>query len=97
MIYHITTQSHWADQINSNTYAPTSYNQDQFIHCCEAHQLEGVLFRYFKGAKELLVIHLDETRLKAPLLYEPGTHDELFPHLYGVINKDAIVQIQKLQ
>jgi uncharacterized protein (DUF952 family) len=96
MIYHITTQVHWNELANSDTYAPTAYATEKFIHCCEAHQLEGVLTRYFKDVKNLLVLHLDETKLRAPLLYEPGTNQELFPHLYGELNKDAIARIQKL-
>jgi uncharacterized protein (DUF952 family) len=96
MIYHITTQVRWKEFAHSDTYAPTTYVTEKFIHCCGAHQLEGVLNRYFKYIKNLVVLHLDETKLKAPLIYEPSTNQELFPHLFGAINKDAIVQVQKL-
>jgi uncharacterized protein (DUF952 family) len=72
MIYHITTQDHWNELIDRNTYAPPSFAKEKFIHCCEAHQLNGVLERYFKGAENLLVLHLNETKLDARLNYEPG-------------------------
>jgi uncharacterized protein (DUF952 family) len=95
LIYHITTQDHWDALANSDSYAPTAYAAEKFIHCCEAHQLEGVLARYFNDIKNRVVLHLDETKLKAPLLYEPSMNQELFPHLYGAINKNAIVHVQK--
>jgi uncharacterized protein (DUF952 family) len=96
MIYHITTQVHWNELADDDTYAPMAYAAEKFIHCCQAHQLAGVLARYFKDVKNLVVLGLDETKLTAPLKYEPGTNQELFPHLYGVINKDSIVQVQTL-
>jgi uncharacterized protein (DUF952 family) len=96
MIYHITTQVHWNELSHHHAYAPPAFAREKFIHCCDAHQVEGVLSRYFKGVDNLLMLHLDETKLKAPLQYEPGTNHELFPHVYGEINKDAIMRIQKI-
>jgi uncharacterized protein (DUF952 family) len=57
---------------------------------------------------ELLVLEIDPTRLTAPLKYEPpmppthssatsretstATPDTLFPHIYGPLNRQAIVR-----
>ena len=70
--------------------------KDGFIHCCTPAQLAGVLKRYFKGASGLVLLHLDESKLKAELKYEPSTSDEKFPHLYGAINCDAVVRTEGL-
>jgi len=94
MIYHITTTSRWTELTPHPDFAPEAYAIEKFIHCCEDHQIQGVLERYFKGASSLLLICLDETKLKAPVRYEPATNQELFPHIYGMINKDAIVDIR---
>ena len=80
----------------SNWFAPEIFEFENFIHCCKAHQIGGVLSRYFAGETDLLILHIDETKLKPPLRYETGTGNELFPHLYGEINKDAIVEIKQI-
>jgi len=97
MIYHITTTSRWTELASHTDFSPEAYAHEKFIHCCEYHQLQGVLERYFKGASSLLLLCLDETKLKAPVRYEPATNQELFAHVYGTINKDAIVEIRPIQ
>lgn len=96
MIFHVTTGSRWNEFASVDSFFPTAYTIENFIHCCKADQLPGVLQRYFNEADDLLILHLDETKLKAELKYEKGTNNELFPHLYGVINKDAIVHTEKI-
>ena len=96
MIYHITTQVRWDEWTSQREFAPEAYEKEKFIHCCKADQIQGVLDRYFKGSTHLLLLCLEEQKLTAPLRYEPGTNNELFPHLYGTINKDAIIEIRKI-
>lgn len=96
MIYHLTTQAEWTAQALAAAFLPPDYSREGFIHCCTTDQLQGVLDRYFKGVPDILVLHLDESKLTASLKYEVATHDELFPHLFGPINKDAIIKIETL-
>jgi uncharacterized protein (DUF952 family) len=48
----------------------------------------------FGGARDLVLLCVATERLAAPLRYEPGDpgSDELFPHLYGPLNGDAVLQ-----
>ena len=94
MIYHITTTADWENRRPGLDFFPRDYSREGFIHCCTREQLEGVLDRYFKGQSNLVLLHLDESKLHAELRYEPSTHSELFPHLYGGINQDAIIKIE---
>jgi uncharacterized protein (DUF952 family) len=94
MIYHVTSQKEWSAFENDNEYAPAAFLHEGFIHTCQAHQLEGVLQRYFAGRQDLLLLHLDEQKLACQPIYESGTGGELFPHVYGKINKDAIVKVE---
>jgi uncharacterized protein (DUF952 family) len=96
MIYHITTQSRWDELVSEDYFSPEMYATEKFIHCCETHQMQGVLERYFNGVNNLLILHIDENKLKEKLLYEAATNGELFPHLYGEINKDAIERVEEL-
>ena len=97
MVYHITPQSRW-DMLAADSYfAPEAYALEKFIHCCEKHQIEGVLTRYFSGVNNLLILSIDEKKLERELIYEAGTNKELFPHVYGMINKTAIVEVEKIR
>lgn len=96
MIYHVVPVADWYEQASASVYAPPTFEKEGFIHCCTKDQLPGVLERYYKGQSGLLLVHLDESKLEHPLMYEKATHDGLFPHLYGRINKDAVISIEKI-
>ncbi len=91
MIYHIAVKSEWDAQASSPTYAPARYASEGFIHCSEMHQLEPVANRHFNGSTNLLVLELMPTKLDAETKYEQGG-EERYPHIYGPINKSAIVR-----
>ncbi len=92
MIYHITTLQDWELQKHQESFLPVDFHKEGFIHCCTAEQLPGVKERYFKGKRNLVLLLLDESRLKADLKFESSTNNEKFPHLYGAINIDAVVE-----
>lgn len=96
MIYHITSALDWESQKSNPEFLPVDYHKEGFIHCCQEAQLDGVMERYFKGKTGLVLLHLDEKKLRAELKWEVSTHDEKFPHLYGAINRDAIIRVVAL-
>lgn len=96
MLYHVVTEADWNSQLHLDQYAPPGLKQAGFIHCCTEIQLEGVLQRYFSGQSNLLVISIDEYKLRAAVKYEPGTDNELFPHVYGPVNKDAVLKVESI-
>jgi uncharacterized protein (DUF952 family) len=54
----------------------------------------GVLARFYVGVADLLLLHIDEQHLTSELKYEPASDASgLFPHIFGPINKDAVVNI----
>jgi len=96
MIYHITRLKDWEIQKEKTEFTPSDYYREGFIHCCTFDQVKGVLERYFKGKTDLMLLHIEEAKLKAELKYEPSFNNEKFPHIYGMINKNAIVEISVL-
>jgi uncharacterized protein (DUF952 family) len=97
VILHVATQSDWDNQLNSADFAPESLRVEGFIHCCTPEQLPGVLQRYYSNRTDLLLLELDETSLTATMKFESATGGELFPHLFGRINKNAIRKISALK
>ena len=96
MIYHITTSTDWIAQQHSPTYEAASLATEGFIHLSQNEQVAGVLERYYQNVPDLLVLHVDPAKLTADLRYEAATNNELFPHVYGPLNKDAIVNIETI-
>jgi uncharacterized protein (DUF952 family) len=96
MIYHVATMQEWNEQLNADFFAPASFADEGFIHCCTHPQLAGVLERYYKGQTDLLLLAIDDQTLAFPVTFEKATNNELFPHLYGAINKNAITTVEKI-
>ncbi|WP_420155431.1 DUF952 domain-containing protein [Siphonobacter sp.] len=96
MLYHVVQPAYWSALEEATPYTPETFAEEGFIHLSTQEQVAGVLERYYAGVRPLLLLHLDETRFSAPLRYEASTGGELFPHLYGPLNRDAIVQIETL-
>jgi uncharacterized protein (DUF952 family) len=53
----------------------------------------------FAGAGDLVLLCVAVDRLAAPLRYERGDpgSDEVFPHLYGPLEVDAVVRVLPLE
>ena len=82
---------------NAEHYAPPGWEGEGFIHCCWVDQLSGVLERYFRGQKNLLLLTLDVSALVGSLKEEDSTgRGAAFPHCYGVIPRSAVLQCQPL-
>ncbi len=94
-IYHIVTPEVWEHFKTEDLYYAESLKTEGFIHCSFADQLEGVLERYYSGAEKVLILEIEPEKLTAELINEPSTNDEIYPHIYGKINREAIVGIEE--
>ena len=94
IIYHVTSMEEWNRASENGVYIAPSLERENFIHCSKAEQVDGVLSRYFKGKEDLVRLTIDTERLTAPWQYDlaPSINEE-FPHVYGPINTDAVVEI----
>jgi len=99
MILHIVKRSEWMDAVERSSYAPASLRVEGFIHCSTLAQVVGTANRFYRGQKGLVVLCIEESRLRAELQYEAPTMlqgestGELFPHVYGELNVDAVVRV----
>jgi uncharacterized protein (DUF952 family) len=101
MIFHITDAATWATSQQRGMHTGSTRGidlaEEGYIHCSTAEQWPGVLERFYADAVDLLLLHIDETKLTSPLVYEqlPGMPAP-FPHIYGPINVDAVVRTERL-
>lgn len=103
MILHITRRADWADAQAQGFYVTPSLESEGFIHCSTAGQVVRVANSVFPGQEDLILLQIDRDKLTAPIKFEapvhiPGTapkttDGELFPHIYGKINLDAVIGI----
>lgn len=94
-IYHIVLPEDWAKFEDRDVYEAASLQTEGFIHCSYAHQLEQVLQRYYAGAERVLILEIDADKLSSKLVEEPSTNNEIYPHIYGGINREAIAGVTK--
>lgn len=94
-IYHITSHTSWSAAQAAGTYAADSLATQGFIHLSKADQVLRVANFLYKGQSGLVLLVVDPGRLTAELRWEPGTDkpDELFPHIYGLLNLDAVLRV----
>jgi uncharacterized protein (DUF952 family) len=91
-IYHVTSQKEWEQAKLEGEYKPTAFEAEGFIHCSTEKQVAGVLERFYKGKTGLVKLKIEKAKLQRPLLFELAKDiDELFPHIYGALNIDSVV------
>lgn len=95
LIYHIVTPEVWENFKDKDTYEAESLHTEGFIHCSFAGQLAAVLQRYYSNAEKVLILEIDTEKLTSKLIEEPSTNNEIYPHIYGAINREAIVRIKE--
>lgn len=97
LIYHIILPETWKQVKDRTFYEAASLADEGFIHCSYEDQLDGVIERYYSNAGEIVILTLDANRLTSPLVSEPSTNDEPYPHIYGPINLDAVIKAETRQ
>lgn len=96
-IYHITTKQAWEQALKYNEYTPKNFETDGFIHCSIERQIPGVLDRFFKGQSGLVQLKIEKNKLERALLFELASDiNELFPHIYGPLNLDSVVEVKSI-
>jgi len=94
-IYHIVLPDDWA-AFDTELYRAKSLETEGFIHCSFAEQLNAVIARYYAGEPEVVVLEIETDTLMSRVLKEPSTASEIYPHIYGPINRDSIVSVRRL-
>jgi uncharacterized protein (DUF952 family)/flavin reductase (DIM6/NTAB) family NADH-FMN oxidoreductase RutF len=90
-IFHIVKKGEW-EKHSQLSYQSESLKTQGFIHCCTQDQIKKVLDQWFRGQTSLIVVEIDTDLLKAKVKYENLEGGaELFPHIYGPINLDAVI------
>ena len=107
MIYHITSRGAWQRATERGQYSAPSLKTEGFIHCSTREQVLGVANDFYREQDDLRLLCIDETLLQADLFWEAAAHPDpeaasspteaqLFPHIYGCLNLDAVAAVLDL-
>jgi uncharacterized protein (DUF952 family) len=96
IIYHICEENYFDTQKQSGEYFSPTFAEEGFIHLSTKNQVENTLKRYYSGKTWLVLLHIETSKIVAELKYELASNGEFFPHIYGPINMDAVVEIEKI-
>lgn len=94
MILHIIEKENWIKVKNEEVYAPSSLDDEGFVHCSTKEQVLGVANDFFKGHSDLLLLCIDPNKVHAKIVYEDLYETgKLFPHIYGPLNIEAVSKV----
>jgi uncharacterized protein (DUF952 family) len=91
-IYHLVPRATW-EKTPPGPYRAASLDREGFIHCSNREQVAWAANRFYASENDLLVLVIDAGRLTSPLRDEDAGWGELFPHIQGPINREAIEQV----
>ena len=94
-IYHVVLPAVWERFKSKPSYQPDSLATEGFIHCSYASQLDAVLERYYSGVEKVLILTIETDKLLSKLVKEASTNNELFPHIYGRLNVNSVVDVEE--
>jgi uncharacterized protein (DUF952 family) len=98
IIYCLCPAAYWEGYKDKAEYMPRDYEREGFIHATKGDDLlvkvANRVYRDFIG--DLLLLVIDEGRIESEVKYEQAKDGKLYPHIYGPLNTDAIVQIKQM-
>lgn len=105
MIFHITSKEEWSGAQAKGEYTAPSLASEGFIHLSTDRQVVNVADAFYRGRTDLVLLAVDESKLTAELKWEAPagppaetiSESDLFPHLYGPLNLDAVASILGFQ
>jgi uncharacterized protein (DUF952 family) len=98
LIFHITTQEHWQTAQGRGVYQCPSLETEGFIHCSKREQVLKVANHTYRGQDGLVLLCISAPKVEAAIRHElpvdgNGGGHERFPHIYGPLNLDAVVDV----
>jgi uncharacterized protein (DUF952 family) len=97
-IYKICSASAWHEAEREGVFRGSADDaRDGFIHFSSAAQVAETARKHFFGERGLFLIEVDADALGERLRWERSRNDELFPHLYGELDLDAVRAVLNLR
>lgn len=97
-IFKVITRSEWSEALAAGVFSGSQVDLDDgYIHFSTAEQLAETLAKHFAGQPDLVLLTVGAAALGDELKWEPSRGGQLFPHLYGVLDCNAVAVDQDLE
>jgi uncharacterized protein (DUF952 family) len=94
LIYHIIPEADWRKALELGSYQPESLEAEGFIHLSKQEQVTNTAQRYYAGRSDLMLLQVETEKAVGEVKFENTTGgEELFPHLYSLLNLDAVINV----
>lgn len=97
LLVHLCSADEWTAALGAGEHRPASLDAVGFVHLSAPEQVHLPANRLYAGRTDLVLLYLNPDLLGAPVRWEPGVPEDpesmLFPHLYGPLPADAVMQI----
>ncbi|MFY0546183.1 DUF952 domain-containing protein [Brevibacillus sp. H7] len=98
-IYCLCPKTYWESFAGRDQYVPRDYDQEGFIHATKGDELlcrvANRVYADFTG--ELCVLVVAEDQVSATVKYEMAKDGLRYPHIYGPLNIDAILDVRRME
>jgi uncharacterized protein (DUF952 family) len=92
IILHIVKREQWEKAKLRKAYRGDTLDSEGFIHCSTPRQVIKVANALFCAKKGLVLLCIETAGVQSEIRYE-GTEGELYPHIYGPLNVDAVTKV----
>jgi len=97
LLHHAMTPEGWArfqaEGVSHQSTRDLTLEEEGFIHCSHARQLETTLARYYADLPEVVVLTIDPARLSSEVREDEAANGDHYPHVYGPLELDAVVDV----
>ncbi|MDJ1476184.1 DUF952 domain-containing protein [Bacillus sp. LS15-K4] len=93
MITKVITKRNWEIAKTTGEINEASLKNEGFIHCSLLDQALKVAVKHFNHEEDVLLLTIDPSLIEAEIKYELASNGQEYPHVYGVINIEAIVGV----
>ncbi len=95
LILHNMPSSEWQSVQHCQSFGADKLLTDNFLHCSPLNFWHRVAVRFDNDNTDMVLLLIDTELLDSPLVWEDGSGGQgrLYPHVYGVINTSAVVEV----
>jgi glutathione S-transferase len=91
MLFHLAAADEWrAGEPYRRSMPGVPLDDVGFVHCSYESQVAATAALHYAGRTDLVLLTIDPERLTSEVRVEDG-----FPHVYGAINADAVVESRR--
>lgn len=97
VLLHLCSEADWRAARQVGEHRPESLDAVGFVHLSAPEQVHLPADRLYGGRTDLVLLHIDPTRLSDEVRWEPGVPTDpeamRFPHLYGPLPVAAVLRV----